>query len=206
MPDADSDSDGCGCRVASGSRRPNAPLAALLVLVVVGARVARRRRRLVHLASAALLWLAACGDDDTDIVANECGAACDAIAGECAVPTPSAGDCSAACTLAGGLAPACADSYAAVIACARARPLLACQDSTVSVTLSGDCLDPLADYLVCAAATITPICVDLPLQNADCVAQGLPRAAACVGTSPGCELQAGAVLDDQGVGVFCCPP
>jgi hypothetical protein len=147
-----------------------------------------------------------CGDDDMDDVAGQCGAACDEIAEGCAVPAPRAGDCSAACAFAGGLAPGCTDHYASVIACARDRPLLACQDDTVSVTLSGDCFDPLADYLVCAAASIVPICVDLPLQNSACNDLGLPRAAACVGDLPECALQAGAVVDDQGVGVFCCPP
>ena len=148
---------------------------------------------------------AACGDDDMDDVGAACGSACEAIAGECGVPAPSADDCASACVLVGGLAPGCYDQYASVIACARARPLLACQDSTVSVTVSGDCLDPLSGYLTCAAESISPICVDLPLQNAGCADVGLPRAAACVGEVEDCELQAGAVVDEQGVGVFCCP-
>jgi hypothetical protein len=163
-------------------------------------------RRLRMLSCGLLLaCLTACGDDDTDDVGAACGAACDEIASECGVPAPNASDCATACVLVGGLAPECYDPYAEVIACARARPLLACEDDTVSVTVSGDCLAPLGDYLACAAGSIFPICVDLPLQNPSCAAMGRPRAAACVGESPGCELQAGAVLDDQGVGLFCCP-
>ncbi|MFI5306282.1 MAG: hypothetical protein ACHQ53_02955 [Polyangiales bacterium] len=150
------------------------------------------------------LW--ACGHDGTNSVAGQCGSACADIAHGCAVPAPNVSDCSAACTVAGGLAPACSGQYASVIACARSRPLLACQDRTVSVTIAGDCLAPLADYLVCAANSVVPICVDLPLQNTACNDLGLPRAAACVGESPGCVLQAGAMLDSQGVGLFCCPP
>lgn len=153
-----------------------------------------------------LLLIAAwgCGDDESNRVAESCGAACRDIANGCAVPVPSSADCSAACELAGGLALDCGEQYAAVIDCATAHPLLACQDSTVSVTVSGDCIAPLSNYLVCAATSVTPICVDLPLQDPTCAAQGLPRASACVGQPPSCVLQAGAVVNAQGVGIFCC--
>jgi hypothetical protein len=153
-----------------------------------------------------IVTISGCGHDQMNGVADQCSSACKDIAHGCAAPAPNASDCSAACTLAGGLAPACSREYTSVIACARSRPLLACQNSTVSVTIAGDCLTPLADYLACAADSIVPICVDLPLQNNACNDPGQPRSAACVGESPGCVLQAGAVLDSQGVGLFCCPP
>src|SRR5690349_1223533 len=95
------------------------------------------RRSIVLLLAVAVAAAYACGDDDMNDVAGQCAAACDEIAEGCAVPTPRAEDCSAACAFAGGLAPGCTDRYASVIACARDRPLLACQDETVSVTLSG---------------------------------------------------------------------
>jgi len=167
-----------------------------------------RRSDLAWACALLMVSISGCGGhDQMNGVAGQCNSACTDIAHGCAaVPAQNVSDCSAACTLAGGLAPACSGQYASVIACARSRPLLACQNRTVSVTIAGDCLTPLADYLACAADSVVPICVDLPLQNSACSDPGQPRSAACVGDSPGCVLQAGAVLDSQGVGLFCCPP
>lgn len=145
-----------------------------------------------------------CGDDGTS-VADACNGACGDIATGCALPATSAGDCSFACVLTGSLAPACAAEYGAVLDCARARPLLACDGASISVTLSGECLDPLASYLTCGARTAVPTCVELPLETAACTDRTRPRAMACVGQEPACVLQAGAVVNDQGVGVYCCP-
>lgn len=168
----------------------------------------RRSCRIVATAAvlATAMWVAGCGDDDGASVSDVCESACGDIAGTCGLPAPSESNCATACNVAGGLAPECADQYSAVVSCAQANPALACDGNSVSVTVSGECLDPLAGYLNCAAANILPVCVALPLQNASCQDQGLPRAMACVGTGEGCVLQAGAVINQQsGVGLFCCP-
>lgn len=170
----------------------------------------RWKRRWLGAALVLALCAQGCGDDEAS-VADACNGACGDIATGCALPATSAGDCSFACVLTGSLAPACAAEYGAVLDCARAQPLLACDGQAISVTLSGECLDPLADYLVCAAvtaATAVPTCVELPLETAACadVDRGRPRAMACVtGPAAGCMLQAGAVVNDRGVGVYCCP-
>lgn len=179
----------------------------------MGARADRptsSKPRWLGAALALALGAQGCGDDEAS-VADACNGACGEIATGCALPATSAGDCSFACVLTGSLAPACTAEYGAVLDCARAEPLLACSGQAISVTLSGACLDPLADYLVCAAtsaATAVPTCVELPLETAVCTNadRGRPRAMACApGPAAGCALQAGAVVNDQGVGVYCCP-
>jgi hypothetical protein len=164
-------------------------------------RVARRAFGLTLL----LVSFAGCGDDEPS---NEevCNAACSQSVGSCAPVATLRSNCSTACQVAYSTVPACAAQYRSALACVGGSPFVRCASDSVTVsTTVAQCSDELGSYLGCAAQNIGPACLDAPLGDGDCAAQGpLPHSRVCVGAPEGCRMLEG-TSRSGGVSTFCCP-